>query len=161
MVETPFSFDVCLSVCASVRSRLANQTNLKRLTLQISNLTCMFYCFQRQSGHDPLKIFRKGASVKIHERLLVEAGGNSCHPTTSIRSQNSKSCFMNDKHPARRTCFWRVTRSQSSTSQGFNSSGIFIRTSIFVMNSSCCNGFTNKSLFNAAHHANQKPTFKT
>ena len=52
----------------------------------------------------------------------------------------SSYCFKmltDDKHVIK-TCFCRVTRSQSSTSHGFSSSGILIRTSIFVMKASCC-----------------------
>jgi len=54
------SISVCLSVCASVRSGPVNQTSLKRLKLQIWHA-----CFQRQSGHDPLKIFLKGDVVRV------------------------------------------------------------------------------------------------
>ena len=52
--------------------------------------------------------------------------------------------FVDDKHWTR-TCFWRVMRSQSSISHGFSSSGILIRTSIFVKKASCCKLLTANS----------------
>jgi len=59
MAEVLFSFDVCLCVClpcVSVRSGPVSQTSLKLYGLQIWHA-----CFQGQSGHDSLKIFRKEA----------------------------------------------------------------------------------------------------
>ena len=47
--------------CPSVFLCVRNQTSLKRLKLRTSNLERMFPATLRTPGHDPLKIFEKGA----------------------------------------------------------------------------------------------------
>jgi len=59
---------VCLSVCVCAADR-SIKTSLKWTLNTNSSKTVIatdFKCFPGQSGHDPLKTFKNGSSVKIH-----------------------------------------------------------------------------------------------
>jgi len=62
-ISLMFSFGFCLSVFLCVRSGPVNKTSLEQLKLRVSNSTYMFPATVRTQ---PFKMFRKGASVKIH-----------------------------------------------------------------------------------------------